>query len=48
MRDYYQVAQIEKGRYRIFDPLGVFTDLFVGRERALLWDTSYGLPVCGK
>lgn len=42
MSNYYQVAQIEKGRYRIFDPLGVFTDLFVGRERALLWDTSYG------
>ena len=42
MSNYYQVAQIGKGRYRIFDPLGVFTDLFVGRERALLWDTSYG------
>ena len=42
MGNYYQVTQIGNGRYRIYDPLGVFTDLFVGTERALLWDTSYG------
>ena len=42
MENYYRVTQIGTGRYRIYDPLGVFTDLFVGSEKALLWDTSYG------
>ena len=42
MEGYYRVTEIGNGRYRIYDPLGVFTDLFVGSERALLWDTSYG------
>lgn len=42
METYYRVTQIGNGRYRIYDPLGVHTDLFVGRERALLWDTAYG------
>lgn len=40
--DYYRVTKIGDGRYRIYDPMGVFTDLFVGSERALLWDTAYG------
>ena len=42
MRNYYRVTQIGTGRYRIYDPLDVFTDLFVGSKKALLWDTSYG------
>lgn len=42
MEKYYRVTQIGNGRYRIYDPLGVFTDLFVGSEKALLWDTAYG------
>lgn len=42
MEGYYRVTEIGDGRYRIYDPLGVFTDLFMGSEKALLWDTSYG------
>lgn len=42
MENYYRVTQVGTGRYRIYDPLGVFTDLFVGSKKALLWDTSYG------
>ncbi len=42
MENYYRVTKIGEGRYRIYDPMGVFTDLFVGSERALLWDTAYG------
>lgn len=42
MENYYRVTQIGNGRYRIYDSLGVFTDLFIGSEKALLWDTAYG------
>ncbi len=42
MENYYRVTKIGEGRFRIYDPMGVFTDLFVGSERALLWDTAYG------
>lgn len=42
MKEYYKVTQIGPGRFRVYDPLGVFTDLFVGKDKALLWDTAYG------
>ena len=43
MGDYYQVQRLTDRRIRIYDPLGVFIDLFIGKEKALLWDTGYGI-----
>lgn len=42
MNEYYQVIPAEGGHYRITSKELVFMDLFVGSERALLWDTGYG------
>ena len=39
----YTVTPLKPGRFRIYDPLGVHMDLFVGSEKALLWDTGYGM-----
>lgn len=42
MDGYFRVTQLDENRYRIYDPLGVHTDLFTGKEKALLFDTGYG------
>ena len=42
MSDFYQVSEWENGYFRIFSPAGVYMDLFVGSEKALLLDTGYG------
>ena len=48
MESYYQVKRLTDRRIRIYDPLGVFMDLFIGQKKALLWDTGYGIvPVMG-
>lgn len=39
----YSVKQINENCWRIASPLGVFMDLIIGSERALLWDTGYGM-----
>jgi len=41
--DYYKVKKIYPWLYSIFDPQSVFCYLAVGNERALLFDTLYGL-----
>ena len=43
MGKYYRISQFSDSRYRIYDPLGVHMDLFIGKEKALLFDTGYGL-----
>lgn len=43
MNDYYKVTELGSGRYRIYDPLGVHMDLFTGKDKALLFDTGFGL-----
>ncbi len=40
--DYYQVSELLPGVYRIGSAESVFMDLFVGEEKALLFDTGYG------
>lgn len=42
MEDYYKVTELRKNVYRITSAEQVFTDLFVGSEKALLLDTGYG------
>ena len=42
MGKYYRISQFSDSRYRIYDPLGVHMDLFIGKEKALLFDTGYG------
>lgn len=39
----YYVTQILENAWRIYSPAGVFMDLIVGEDRALLWDTGYGM-----
>ncbi len=43
MGKYFTVTEAGKNRYRIYDPLGVHMELFVGSEKALLLDTGYGI-----
>lgn len=43
MKYSYNVSNIEEGLYRIAAPEGVFMELIVGDEKALLFDTGYGL-----
>lgn len=43
MQHYYRVSKLAEGRFRIYDPMGVHMDLFVGHEKALLFDTGFGL-----
>jgi len=40
---YYQVRKIYPWLYSIYDPDSVYCYLFVGEERALLYDTVYGI-----
>lgn len=42
MGDFYETIPQEPGHYRITSKEAVFMDLFVGSEKALLWDTGYG------
>ena len=42
MGNYYNVTELRKNVYRIDSAEQVFMDLFVGTEKALLWDTGYG------
>lgn len=39
--NYYQVIEVDENIYRLFSDEQVFMDLFVGSEKALLWDTGY-------
>lgn len=41
-REYYQVTEILHGIYRITSAEAVYMELFVGEEKALLFDTGYG------
>lgn len=38
----YQVTRADESHYRIYSPAGVYMDLVVGQEKALLIDTGYG------
>lgn len=40
---FYQFNEISEGLYRITSPENVFMDLFVGSDKALLFDTGYGI-----
>jgi len=40
---YYNITKLEEGVYRITSREAVFMDLFVGTEKALLFDTGWGL-----
>lgn len=42
MENYYQIIKLKENIYRIISKENVFIDLFVGKEKALLWDTGYG------
>lgn len=42
MKDFYHVTEIRKNVYRIDSAEQVNMELFVGRDRALLFDTGYG------
>lgn len=42
MGKFYNVSELKKNVYRIDSNEQVFMDLFVGSEKALLWDTGYG------
>ena len=43
MSSYYQVEALSDHCRRIYSPLGVYMDLIIGQEKALLWDSGYGL-----
>ena len=40
--NFYQILPGADKNYRIYSPAGVFMDLFVGTDKALLLDTGYG------
>lgn len=40
--DFYEVTKLDDSRFRIYSPAGVFADLILGSEKALLIDTAYG------
>jgi len=40
---YFTTKQLHPWLYSIFDPMGVYSYLAVGREKALLFDTTYGI-----
>ena len=40
---YYEVKQVEPWLYSIYDPMSVFCYLAVGDEKALLYDTVFGV-----
>ena len=40
---YYTTVQLHPWLYTIYDPLGVYCYLIVGKDRALLYDTGHGL-----
>lgn len=42
MNSYYEITKLKENVYRINSKENVFMDLFVGKEKALLWDTGYG------
>lgn len=42
MKYVYEIQSCEKGHYRIFGKEGVYMDLLIGSEKALLFDTGYG------
>ena len=46
--NYYEVKQVEPWLYSIYDPQSVFCYLCVGDERALLYDTAFGLAPLGE
>lgn len=39
----YSALEVERGIWQLWDPVGVGMTLFVGAERALLFDAGYGL-----
>jgi glyoxylase-like metal-dependent hydrolase (beta-lactamase superfamily II) len=39
---YYEFTEVRPNVYRIHSPENVFLDLFIGKEKALLFDTGYG------
>lgn len=39
---YYEFTEVRPNVYRIYSPENVFMDLFIGKEKALLFDTGYG------
>lgn len=39
---YYEFTEVKPNVYRIHSPENVYMDLFIGKERALLYDTGYG------
>lgn len=39
---YYSAQALRPGAYRLTSAENVYMDLFVGKEKALLWDTGYG------
>lgn len=41
-KEFYNVCKVKEGVYHIGSTEGVFMDLFVGSNQALLWDTGYG------
>lgn len=42
MGDYYQVTEWREGYYRIGSPENVFSEVIIGTDKALLFDTGYG------
>ena len=40
---YYHIEQISPSFYTIYDPLGVYSYLIVGTQKALLFDTGHGI-----
>jgi glyoxylase-like metal-dependent hydrolase (beta-lactamase superfamily II) len=40
---FYEIKQVEPWLYSIYDPLNVYCYLLVGEEKALLYDTVYGI-----
>ena len=42
MKEYYHIHALKPDIFRITSAEGVFCDLFVGCDRALLFDTGYG------
>lgn len=43
VNQYFKVREIARGVYHITDPLGVCCTLIVGNEKALLFDTGFGI-----